>query len=36
LADGTSTKSFLCEPAALAGATDITALGGWIAYLASR
>lgn len=36
LADGSTTKSFLCEPAALAGATDITHLGGWAAYLASR
>ncbi len=36
LADGTTTKSFLCEPAALAGATDITAHGGWLAWLATR
>jgi allophanate hydrolase len=36
LADGTTTKSFLCEPAALAAATDITHLGGWATYLASR
>ncbi len=36
LADGSTTKSFLCEPAALAGATDITRHGGWAAYLASR
>ncbi len=36
LADGSSVKSFLCEPCALAGATDITAHGGWAAYLGSR
>jgi len=36
LADGTAVKGFLCEPAALAGATDVTAHGGWRAYLASR
>ena len=33
LIDGTWVKSFLCEPHALAGATDITARGGWLAYL---
>jgi len=32
LADGTWVKSFLCEPCALAGATDITSFGGWLAY----
>ncbi len=36
LIDGTSVKGFLCEPAALTGATDITHLGGWRAYLASK
>lgn len=36
LADGGSVKGFICEPCALAGATDITAFGGWRAYLASR
>lgn len=36
LADGTTAKGFLAESAALAGATDITAFGGWRAYLASR
>jgi len=35
LADGTSVKGFVAEPRALDGATDITALGGWRAYLAS-
>jgi hypothetical protein len=27
-------KGFICEPAALAGAADITAFGGWTNYLA--
>ncbi|WP_237154364.1 allophanate hydrolase [Oryzibacter oryziterrae] len=36
LADGSTVKGFVCEPAALDGATDITAFGGWRAYLASR
>jgi allophanate hydrolase len=36
LADGTRPKGFLCEPAGLAGATDITAFGGWRAFTASR
>ncbi len=35
LADGTVVKGFVCEPAGLAGAKDITAYGGWKAYLAS-
>jgi allophanate hydrolase len=35
LADGSSAKGFICEPAGLAGATDITHHGGWVAYLAS-
>jgi len=34
LADGTSVKGFVAEPRALAGAEDITALGGWRAYVA--
>lgn len=33
LIDGSWVKSFLCEPRALAGSTDITAHGGWLAYL---
>lgn len=33
LADGSQVKGFLCEPAALTGAEDITSLGGWRAYL---
>lgn len=33
LEDATTQKGFLCETAGLAGATDITALGSWRAYL---
>ena len=36
LADGESVTGFLCEPAALHGAPDITAFGGWRAYLAAE
>ncbi|WP_410669172.1 allophanate hydrolase [Amycolatopsis sp. cmx-4-68] len=36
LADGTSVPGFLCEPTATEGATDISATGGWRAYLDSR
>ncbi|MEP7057647.1 MAG: allophanate hydrolase [Caldimonas sp.] len=36
LADGRSIHGFLCEAHALEGATDITAHGGWRAWLASR
>ena len=32
LADGSAVKGFICEPAALAGAKDITAFGGWRTY----
>jgi hypothetical protein len=35
LADGATPKGFLVEPAGLAGAQDISALGGWRAYIAS-
>jgi allophanate hydrolase len=35
LADGNQVQGFLCEPLALEGATDITHLGGWRAYIAS-
>ncbi|MGB6102951.1 MAG: allophanate hydrolase [Pusillimonas sp.] len=35
LADGREVKGFICEPAALESATDITAFGGWRAYLQS-
>lgn len=34
LADGTWVKGFVCEGHAIAGALDITALGGWRAWLA--
>ncbi len=34
LEDGSQVKGFLCEPVAVAEARDITALGGWRAYLA--
>ncbi|WP_420542720.1 allophanate hydrolase-related protein [Sphaerotilus sulfidivorans] len=30
-----SGAGFICEPATLEGATDITGLGGWRAWLAS-
>lgn len=33
LRDGSEVTGFLCEPAALAGAEDITAYGGWRGYL---
>ncbi len=33
LDDGRSVVGFLCEPIALEGARDITAIGGWRAYL---
>jgi allophanate hydrolase len=36
LEDGSSVVGFLCEPAALEGATEITGFGGWRQYLASR
>ena len=35
LEDGVEVVGFLCEPAALEGAGEITAHGGWLAYLAS-
>jgi allophanate hydrolase len=35
LEDGVEVKGFVAEPRALDGATDITALGGWRAYIAS-
>ena len=36
LADGSSVKGFVAEPRALTGAEDITALGGWRAYIAQK
>jgi allophanate hydrolase len=35
LQDGSMVKGFICEPAALAGAKEITKFGGWREYLAS-
>jgi allophanate hydrolase len=35
LDSGESVKCFVCEPCALAGATEITRFGGWRNYLAS-
>lgn len=35
LEDGASVKGFVAEPRALTGATDITHLGGWRAYISS-
>jgi len=35
LSDATQVKGFLCEPAGIAGAREITHLGGWRAYLES-
>lgn len=36
LADGRRVAGFICEPVALEGARDITAYGGWRAYLAAQ
>ncbi|MFI4933734.1 MAG: hypothetical protein ACHP7N_03875 [Caulobacterales bacterium] len=36
LEDGEEVKGFVAEPRALIDAQDITALGGWRAYVASR
>lgn len=36
LSDGSMVKGFICEPSALEGACEITHLGGWKKYLASR
>ncbi|MFC1407859.1 allophanate hydrolase [Streptacidiphilus sp. N1-12] len=36
LADGSTVPGFLCEPAALAAAPDITRYGGWRAYLTAQ
>jgi allophanate hydrolase len=36
LEDGVQVKGFVAEPRALAGAQDITALGGWRAYIARQ
>ncbi|MGE0729289.1 MAG: allophanate hydrolase [Acidimicrobiia bacterium] len=36
LADGREVTGFIAEPRAIDGATDVTAFGGWRAYVASR
>ncbi len=36
LADGRWVPGFICEPCGVDGATDITAFGGWRAYMAQR
>ncbi|HUH63176.1 MAG TPA: allophanate hydrolase [Terracidiphilus sp.] len=36
LADGSQVKGFLCEPAGIEGAEEITQFGGWRNYLAHR
>ncbi len=36
LADGSLVKGFLCEPAGLEGAEEITHLGGWRGYIAAK
>ncbi|HUO11511.1 MAG TPA: allophanate hydrolase, partial [Caulobacteraceae bacterium] len=36
LEDGSDVKGFVAEPRALEGAEDITALGGWRAYIAAQ
>ncbi|TDL83844.1 allophanate hydrolase [Meridianimarinicoccus aquatilis] len=36
LGDGSSVPGFLCEAVATEGATDISSLGGWRAFLASK
>ncbi|MGI4856693.1 MAG: allophanate hydrolase [Janthinobacterium lividum] len=36
LADGRQVKGFICEPGVLPAATDVTAFGGWRAYIADR
>jgi allophanate hydrolase len=36
LEDGSLVKGFICEPHALKGATDITAFGGWRAWLKTK
>ncbi|MBR0558320.1 allophanate hydrolase [Ciceribacter sp. L1K23] len=36
LDDGSQVSGFLCEPYAIQGAQEVTELGGWRAYIASR
>jgi len=35
LADGSAMHGFICEPAGLVGASDVTRYGGWRAFVAS-
>ena len=35
VANGSMVSGFICEPYGLEGATEITQLGGWRAYMAS-
>ena len=36
IADGSWVCGFICEPYGLEGSSDISALGGWRAYMAQR
>ena len=36
LADGRGIKGFIVEPAAISGARDISAFGGWRAFMAEK
>jgi allophanate hydrolase len=36
LADGGQVTGFICEPCGIEGAVDVTAYGGWRAYLENR
>jgi allophanate hydrolase len=36
LEDGSQASGFLCEPAALGGAEEVTGFGGWRAFIASK
>jgi allophanate hydrolase len=36
LADGSQVKGFLCEPAGIVGAREVTELGGWRKYLSEK
>ena len=36
LDDASQVSGFLCEPYAIKGAQEVTELGGWRAYIASR
>ena len=36
LADGSAVQGFICEPLALQGAQDISAMGGWRNYIAAQ